>query len=132
MSVMFDVYMEQKDVSEDDGDSVWCATSLWLGCGGAWIRGKVLVEGYSGRREVTIQRDDFGLAPRLAELLTLSIYRSWGELMREHNLDTGTAHGDAESLIHCVFYRSDAQALLRKINATVARISQKKLIAQTP
>jgi hypothetical protein len=132
MSVMFDVYMEQKDVGEDDGDSVWCATSLWLGCGGAWIRGKVLVEGYSGKREVSIQRDDFGLAPRLAELLTLSIYRSWGWLMREHNFDTGTAYGDVESLINCDFYHSDARTLLQKINAAIAKSGKKNLVVQTP
>ena len=128
MSVMFDLYMEQKEASEDDGDSVWCATSLRLGCGGAWISGKVLVDGYSGTTKVTLHRDDFGLEPRLAEQLTVSIYQAWGASMREHNLNTATASGDAESLIQSVFYRSDAQALLRKINATVAKRSQKKLL----
>jgi hypothetical protein len=127
MSVMFDVYMEQKDVSEDDGDSVWCATTLSFGCRGIWIGGEVLVDGYSRRKIVTIRRDDFGVGTRLAELLALSIYQSWCGHMNEFNLDTGTAYGDVESLINCDFYHSDARALLQKINTAIVKTRHKKL-----
>src|SRR5665213_791286 len=114
MNLIFEVQMEETGaVTKDDGESVWRATTVCFGIGDAGIASEVLVDGYSGNKKVTINRDDFGLPPRLAKLLALTIYRSCGAAMRFHDCDFGSASCDAESLINRVFYHADAQTMLR-------------------
>jgi hypothetical protein len=132
MNLIFEVQLEETGaVTEDDGESVWHATTVCFGCGDAGITGEVQVDGYSGNKKVAISRDDFGLPPRLTELLALAIYRSCGAAMRQHDCDFCTAACDAENLINRVFYHADAQALLRRIRATVVAMSQKAIVCNT-
>lgn len=130
MALIFEVQLEETGaVTEDDGVSVWQATTVSFGCGAAGITSEVQVDGYTDNKKVAVSRDDFGLPPRLAELLALAIYRSCGATMRQHDCDFCTAACNVESLINRVFYHSDAQALLRKIRATVIA-SQKILVGK--
>lgn len=115
-------------VGEDDGQCAWHSTIVMFGYGIAGIICDVLVDAYSGQRKATVTRDDFGLPSRLVEPLAIALYRACGWGMRASDSDFGIDVCDVESLINRIFYRADAEALLRHIRAVIAAMAQNKQV----
>lgn len=107
-------------VTPDDGESSWSSTLLYFGWRGGKVAADVHRDGYSGRTIASITHDGFGLPAHLLERLAIALYRSCGRVMRETCCDLGFALADVEAVVIRLFYRSDAQRMLRKFRAAAA------------
>jgi len=121
MSLFFHVQLQSNGPDgPDDANWSWRSTTVAFGHGAAGIVADVLVEDYSGQVRTRVTRDDFGLPARLAEPLAIALYRTCGSAMRQADCDFGESVCDVEGMIRRVFYRSDAQALLRQLRLVIA------------
>jgi len=115
MSLLTRVKLEEQGaVSPDDGNSAWRSTLLEFGWGRTGVVADIQVDGYSGQVAARILRNDLGLSPKQAGLLTINLYRICGTEMREADSDLGDAVCDLEPLVRKLFNRTQAETLLRK------------------
>jgi hypothetical protein len=119
MSLPCHVQMEdQGRVGEDDGEHALWSTSMRIVVAGRSIEARVLTDSYSGKATSEVQRDPFRMPNRLIEPLLVSLYWACSTNMRQCCCEIGEAFCDLESFVRRVFYRADAEELIRKLRAT--------------
>jgi hypothetical protein len=104
-------------VTPDDGQSSWSSTMIYFGWGRRQITADVHVDGYSGKAVASILHDGLGLSAQLLERLAIALYWSCGTVMRETLCELGFALVDLEGVLRRLFYRGDAERMLRKFRA---------------
>ena len=109
---------EQGMANEDDGTTAWAKDEIVLTIARRIVQAHVLTDHYSGNQEVTVLLDQFGLEPQAAAPLLLKCRRIGGVSMRMTHDNWGEACFDLEPVIRDLFYKAQAEGLLRQIRAS--------------
>jgi hypothetical protein len=108
---------ENGQVTPDDGESSWSSTLIYFGWSGKNVLADIHVDGYSGQAKAKITDDTIGLPAHLLERLAISLFWSCGRSMRDTCSDLGFALIEVERVVETLFYRGDAQHILKKFRA---------------
>ena len=102
---------------KDDGETAWYSTELLLVLNdGRVVRAEVRNEGYTGEALAIIKRDDIGLPENLLKRLCVHVF--WNH--RDPDSDVTETSADLEILIKDLFYRVDAEVMVRKFRSMTA------------
>jgi hypothetical protein len=104
-------------VGEDDGVSAWRKTFIDVLVAGKVVHANLLRDGYSGKRTLRVVRDEIGMEPATAKVLLLAVYDVSSTAMVEFSCEIGEAFLDLEAAIRDLFYRAQAEDLIRRITA---------------
>jgi hypothetical protein len=116
--------LDNGSVGEDDGEAQWSSTLINFGYCTSRIQANVHADAYSGDAKAFIERDDFHLPANLLEALSIKLYWVCGIHMRNFDCELGIATIDMETLLGRMFYRSDAERVLRKFRASITAHQQ--------
>ena len=118
MSLLTRIAMQDQAMyREDDGETAWYSTKLLLVLNdGRVVRAEVRNEGYTGEALAIIKRDDIGLPENLLKRLCVHVF--WNH--HDPDSDVSETSADLEILIKHLFYRVDAEVMVRKFRSMTA------------